>query len=151
MPWADPREPDVHPLSNSHWIYTMYRCALAAVAALAFVSTAASAQTVQRGFPQNALRGVITFNTPPAVLLNGKSAQLAPGARIRGQNNMLEMSGALIGKKAIVNYTLEDSTGLVKDIWVLREDEIAKKPWPTTLEQARTWSFDPVAQVWTRP
>jgi hypothetical protein len=49
--------------------------------------------------------------------------------------------------QAVVNYTL-DMTGTVRDVWILRPDEIAKQPWPKTPEQARRWAFDPVAQVW---
>ncbi len=124
----------------------MYRCALAAVAALAFVSTAAFAQ-VQRNFPHNALRGEIAFGAPPEVALNGQATRLAPGSRIRNANNLLEMSGALVGTKAVVHYTL-DMTGTVRDVWILRPDEIAKQPWPRTPEQAQRWAFDPVAQVW---
>jgi hypothetical protein len=128
----------------------MYRCALPAVflAALAF-ALPASAQ-VQRGFPQNALRGVVVFGQPPEVTMNDQATRLAPGSRIRGQNNLLEMSGALIGVKAHVNYTI-DASGLVRDVWILRPEEVAIKPWPVTLQQAQTWAFDPVAQRWTKP
>jgi hypothetical protein len=126
----------------------MYRCLLAAFAAFAFALPAAA--QVQRAFPQNALRGVAVFGNPPELTINGKAALLAPGARIRGFNNMLEMSSTLIGLKATVNYTV-DLSGLVKDIWVLRKEEIAMSPWPTTVEQLQSWSFDPVNQTWTKP
>ena len=125
------------------------RCASALLAFAAMASTAHA--QVQRNFPQNALRGEIAFATPPAITLNRVAAQLAPGARIRGLDNMLVMSGTLVGQRAVVNYTLEPGTGLVKDVWILRSDEAARRPWPTTPEQAASWSFDPVAQVWTRP
>jgi hypothetical protein len=138
----------VHPF-NSHWINTMYRCLLAAAAALSFALPAAA--QVQRNFPQNALRGTITFGAPPQILLNNKPARLAPGARIRGLNNMLEMSGSLVNLKATVNYTFENAGGLVKDVWVLRPEEIARKPWPETLAEAQAWTFDPAAQVWIKP
>lgn len=129
----------------------MYRClALATAAAFALPALHASAQ-VQRSFPQNALRGTITFGAPPLIELNGKAAQLAPGARIRGLNNMLVMSGAVVSLKATVNYTFENTTGLVKDVWLLRPEEIARKPWPETLAEAQAWQFDPAAQVWVKP
>jgi hypothetical protein len=133
---------------NSHWIYTMYRCLIAAVATIAFALPAAA--QVQRNFPQNALRGTITFGAPPEIQVNGKPARLAPGSRIRGLDNLLVMSGALVGAKAVVNFTV-DQAGLVKDVWILRKEEIAMKPWPETLVQAQSWQFDPAAQTWTKP
>jgi hypothetical protein len=133
---------------NSHWINTMYRCAITAISAVCLVAPAA-AQTV-RSFPQNALRGALQINSPNDAQLNGQPVRLAPGLRIRGQNNMLELSGGLLGQKFLVNYTL-DIDGLVKDVWILTADEAAKRPWPTTAAEAQAWSFDPVAQVWTKP
>jgi hypothetical protein len=118
--------------------------------ALAAAAAAAGAQVPQRNFPANALRGEITFGQPPEISLNGSPARLAPGARIRGPNNLLQMSGALAGAKLVVNYTL-DTAGLVHLVWVLNEHEIARKPWPATPQQAREWRFDPIAQVWSKP
>jgi hypothetical protein len=127
----------------------MHRCAsLAAVAAI-IVAAPASAQ-VQRAFPQTALRGEIAFGTPPEVALNGEPARLAPGARIRGSSNMIAMSGTLVGTRWVVNYTV-DTSGLVKDVWILTAEEAAKRPWPTTPQQAQAWVFDPNAQTWIRP
>lgn len=129
----------------------MYRCVIAASAALAFATAALpAAAQVQRPFPQNALRGVIAFVDPPQVTLNGKPAQLAPGVRIRGQNNLLVLTGPLVGSKLVVHYTF-DFTGAIKDVWILRDEEIKVVPWPTTVEQTQTWSFDQAAQVWTKP
>ena len=126
----------------------MFRCVLAALTA-AFIVSPAAAQ-VQRTFPQNAMRGALVMGAPPEITLNGQPARLAPGARIRNQDNLLEMSGALIGQRMLVNYTLE-TNGLVKEVWILRADEAAIRPWPTKLEEAQTWSFDPAAQTWTKP
>ena len=125
----------------------MYRCLIALVASAA-IAVPALAQT--RPFPQNALRGTLIFGSPPVVALNGTATRLAPGARIRGTNNLLVMSGALIGMKAVVHYTV-DPLGLVHDVWILTDAERAKQPWPTKAADARAWSFDPVAQVWTKP
>jgi hypothetical protein len=54
------------------------------------------------------------------------------------------------GTKASVHYTL-DNSGQLKDIWVLRDEELAKKPWPKTPQQAQEWEFDTGNQTWTRP
>jgi len=118
------------------------------VAAIAIVFSAPAAAQLQRNFPQNALRGEIQFGAPPEIVLNGRAVRLAPGARVRNQNNLLETTGALAGQRAAVHYTL-DLSGLVKDVWLLRPDELAKRPWPRTPQEARSWSFDAVAQVWT--
>lgn len=126
----------------------MYRCVIAAVLA-ASLAVPALAQ-VQRNFPANTLRGAIVIGEAPEITLNGRSARLAPGARIRNQNNMLEMSAALAGSRLLVHYTF-DTLGLVKEVWILRPEEAAVKPWPSTPEQAQTWIFDPAAQTWTRP
>ena len=83
-------------------------------------------------------------------MLNDQPARLAPGARIRGQNNMLQVSASVIGAKLLVHYTL-DPQGLIQNVWILTPEEAARQPWPTTAAQAQTWSFDPVAQVWTKP
>ena len=105
---------------------------------------------VQRNFPQNALRGAVVVGVAPEITLNGRAARLAPGARIRDGNNMSVVPGAVIGGRYLVHYTI-DTLGLVKDVWILRPEEAAVRPWPTTPEQAQAWSFDPAAQTWTRP
>ncbi len=125
----------------------MIRCATTLIVA-ALVASSAMAQPVQRPFPASALRGEIAFGQPPEIVLNGQPARLSPGARIRGSNNLIVMSGALIGRSAVVHYVV-DSTGLVHDAWILTDDERAKLPWPKTAQEARNWSFDPVAQTWT--
>ena len=130
----------------------MNRCVLAAAPALvaATVALAALPATAQapRNFPANALRGELLIEQPPAVQLNGQPARLSPGSRIRGENNLLAMSGALVGQRLIVHYTLDDY-GLVHDIWVLTAAERARRPWPTRPEQLQSWRFDPVAQTWS--
>ena len=126
----------------------MIRTATALLAAVCIVAPAAA--QVQRAFPQNALRGALVVGVAPDILLNGDRARLAPGARIRDDNNMLVVPSALTGGRYLVHYTV-DTSGLVKDVWILRPDEAAVNPWPTTREQAETWRFDPVGQVWSKP
>jgi hypothetical protein len=125
----------------------MYRCAMTALAAAALIAPAAA--QVQRNFPQSALRGEMVVGNPPEILLNGKPGRLAPAARIRGQNNMIELSGSLAGARLLVHYTL-DGNGLVKDVWILRPEELANVPWPTTPLHSQAWVFDPTAQTWTK-
>ena len=112
-------------------------------------STAAAQLQVQRPFPQNALRGEVVFGQPPELKLNGQAARLAPGARIRGTDNLLVMSGALAGTKATVHYTT-DIYGQLLEVWLLRPDELAKKVWPKTAAEAAAWTFDPAGQFWTK-
>ena len=120
-----------------------------ALLATACIAVAAQAQT-QRAFPQDALRGSLVVGVAPDILLNGERARLAPGSRIRNAANMLVVPGAVIGGPYLVHYTV-DTSGLVKDVWILRPDEAAVQPWPRTREEAATWRFDPVGQVWSKP
>ncbi len=126
----------------------MLRRALFLAAALMLALPAAA--QMRRVFPQNALRGALVFGQAPEVALNGRLARLAPGARIRDANNMTVVPGGLIGGRFLVHYTI-DLYGLVKNVWILTPEEAANQPWPTTPENARAWTFDPVAQTWTKP
>lgn len=101
-----------------------------------------------RKFPPTALRGQLTITQPPEVTLNGGTARMAPGARIRNQSNLLVMWGAAVGQKLTVNYTV-DSYGLLMDIWILRPDEI-KARWPKTPEEAAKWVYDPLSETWSK-
>jgi hypothetical protein len=103
---------------------------------------------MQRSFGPEALRGVIVIGGSPDLQLNGKPARLAPGAQIRGQNNMLEMPAALTGERLAVHYTL-DNLGDVRRVWILTAEEAARQPWPTRPEQAAAWLFDPQTQTWS--
>ncbi len=129
----------------------MPRCAPSALLATVLGALAVSTASAQlpRQFPSNALRGALTVVQPPDVKLNDVAARLSPGARIRGPNNMLQMSGALVGRKLLVHYTL-DPSGNVHEVWVLTPAEAQRQPWPTTPAEARRWSFDWAAQTWTR-
>ena len=127
----------------------MFRCALAAAVALGIAAPAAA--QMQRTFPQNTLRGAIVFGNYPQITLNGLATQLAPGSRVRNQDNMIVMAASLAGGRARVNYTLDMGGAQVRDVWILRPAEAAVEPWPTTLEQAQTWTFDAQTQTWTKP
>ena len=107
-------------------------------------------KTINRGYARYSKAFKLTVLSATEVLLNGDLARLAPGARLRGQNNMLVISGAAIGQRLVVNYTV-DSLGNVKDVWVLRDEEIANRPWPRTLQEAQTWGFNFDTQTWVKP
>jgi hypothetical protein len=107
------------------------------------------AQTDSRPFPAQALRGELHIEQPPAVRLNGQPARLAPGARIRGTDNMLKLPAALAGQTLTVHYTV-DTYGLLMDIWVLTPEERRIRPWPRTRAEAAAWTFDPLAHRWSR-
>jgi hypothetical protein len=139
---------------HSPWIYTMNRCAqlflaLALAGSLAAPAVAQDAQALKRNFPQNALRGKIVFGAPPVITMNGVVTRMAAGYRIHGVDNLLVMSAQLNGSTATVDYTT-DVEGHVIEVWILSPAEIAK-PWPVAREQAAAWTFDPVAQTWTKP
>jgi hypothetical protein len=103
------------------------RAALLTLAALASgLSGPTQAQNQPRIFPAKALRGTLVVTQPPLVTLDGRPAQLSPGARIRGTHNMLLLSGSLVGQELLVNYTLEPH-GMVHDVWILTEAEAAEK------------------------
>jgi hypothetical protein len=124
----------------------MLRCVLLAAA----LAAAAVPVAAQRIFPANALRGDLVVVQPPEVQVNGKSARLAPGARIRNESNAVQLSGTLIGQKRVVNYTV-DPLGHLRDVWILTASEAARQPWPTTEKEAQSWVFDPTLQRWTKP
>ncbi|MDH4053095.1 MAG: hypothetical protein OEU93_16105 [Rubrivivax sp.] len=126
----------------------MNRCVLPALA-LAGAALCLPAQA-QRNFPPQALRGQLVIEQPPNAQLNGERARLAPGVRIRGENNLLQMSGALAGKPLVVNF-MRDDFGLITAVWILTAAERDREPWPRTAEQAALWHFDPLAQTWTKP
>lgn len=127
----------------------MYRCALAALLACG-LHAHADAQ-VARKFTQYALRGAIVFADYPQIMLNGQPARLAPGARVRDQDNRIVTPGSLAGASAIVNYTVDLGGNQVRDVWILRPKEAAVSPWPTTPEQARNWIFNVGEQTWSTP
>ena len=127
----------------------MIRCALLLAIVLFGAAVSAPAQA-QRQFPASALRGELVITAPPELQLNRKPARLAPGARIRGTDGMLILSGALVGQRMLVHYTI-DLLGNVQDVWVLTPAEAAKQPWPTTPQEAATWRFSPDSQSWSKP
>jgi len=92
------------------------------VAVLLLASAAAWAQITKREFPVAALRGTLTVTAPPEALLDGRPARLSPGARLYNQQNLIQLSGSLVGQPLLVNYT-RDSVGNVHLVWLLTAEE----------------------------
>jgi hypothetical protein len=113
-------------------------------------STAPANGQQLRAFPQGALRGEIEVVSPTAIKLNGRPTTLSAGSRIRNEDNMVQTSSTLVGKRLVVNYTF-DLMGQVNDVWILNAAEAAKRPWPRTEVEAKTWQFDVNNQRWTQP
>ena len=97
--------------------------ALASLAVQAQPQDDEASLLVTRDLPKAALLGRLLVQQPPDVMLNGQPARLAPGVRIRDENNQIAMSGALVGQVFPVKYLL-DSSGLVSQAWILTADEV---------------------------
>ena len=106
-------------------LFFIASCAAIACAGATF-SLKLQAQTIQREFPAVALRGTLVVTAPPVVSLDGQTDKLSPSARIRAENNMIALSGSLVGQQLVVNYT-RDAAGLVNEVWVLTAQEARLK------------------------
>ena len=104
----------------------VWRRGLIATTLLLLAATSAHAQQAVRPFPAAAQRGVMQITYPPEMLLNGQTARLSPGARIRGTNNLLVLSGSLAGQSLLVNY-VRDPQGMIHEVWLLNNTE-AQQP-----------------------
>ena len=113
-------------MNRCHTVTSSLALGLAALLTGFAWSIPAAAQQGVRQFPPAAQRGTLAVTAPPEVLLNGRPERLAPGARIRSVSNSLVMSGSLAGQTHIVNYVREPQ-GLIKDVWLLTELELAEK------------------------
>ena len=94
-------------------------------AALLLAAFAAQAQVPLRTAPADVKPARLTVTAPPQISLNGQPDRLSPGARIRATNNMLVMSGSVVGQALPVVFR-RDGMGLVHEVWVLTEEEYAK-------------------------
>ena len=118
--------------------------------ALAQVQAQPGPPTGHRSFAAHVLRGELLVGALPLALLNGQPTRLAPGARIRGQDNLLRVPTSLAGQAVVVHYTREPSSGLLMDVWILNRAELGNEPWPTHPAEAAAWRFDPASQRWSR-
>jgi hypothetical protein len=87
--------------------------------------SAAFAQGIVREVPKDVVRARMVVTAPPQVTLDNKPDRLSPGARIRGVNNLIALSGGLVGQVLPVVYR-RDAAGLVHEVWVLTPEEDAR-------------------------
>ncbi len=85
----------------------------------------AVAQGMQRSAPSDVVLGQMVVTTPPVLTMDGKPDRLSPGARIRDLNNMMVLSGSIVGQTFPVVYK-RDPVGLVHEVWLLTPDEYRK-------------------------
>ena len=100
--------------------------ACAVLAGSAFLlPSAAFAQGIVREVPKDVVRARLVVTAPPEVMLDNKPDRLSPGSRIRGVNNLVQLSGSLVGQVLPVVYR-RDAAGLIHDVWILTPEENAK-------------------------
>jgi hypothetical protein len=104
---------------------TMNRCVKAFALGLALMAGAATAQTLIRNAPQDVKPARLVVTAPPEITLNGKPDRLSPGSRIRNTQNLIMLSGSLVGQDLPVVYR-RDAAGLVHEAWILTPDEYAR-------------------------
>ena len=92
-------------------------CATTALAALAF----------DRPFPPIAKRGTMSPAAYPAIVIDGLSRHLSPGALIRNQDNLIEPATSLRGGGYAVLYT-ENEHGDIDRVWLLTGEETTRYP-----------------------
>lgn len=85
----------------------------------------AQAQGFVREAPKDVKPGRMVVTAPPEISMDGKPDRLSPGSRIRDTNNMLVLSGSVVGQTLPVVYR-RDPMGMVHEVWVLTADEYAK-------------------------
>jgi hypothetical protein len=103
----------------------MNRCIRIFIAGSALLASIVSAQGIQRDAPKDVVLGQLVVTAPPQVTMDGKPDRLSPGSRIRDLNNMLVLSGGVVGKTLPVVYR-RDAAGLVHEAWVLTDEEYRK-------------------------
>jgi hypothetical protein len=98
---------------------------LAGLAGALALAGAIAQTSVLRTLPEDAKRGTLSHVRDNLVSLDGRQTKLAPGAQIRGANNLIVVPTAL-PKDSLVKYQLNGSGELFR-AWVLTTDETAAK------------------------
>jgi hypothetical protein len=86
---------------------------------------AASTGAQMRTLPADAERGFIRHIEGSRVSIDGRPMQLAPGAAIRGPDNLIIVPTALPSDSVLAEY-LTDSDGQISRVWLLSPAEAAR-------------------------
>ena len=99
-------------------------------AALVLLLSAFSGAGAQmRTLPADTERGVIRPLQDMVVSIDGRPMQLAPGASIRGPDNLIIVPSALPADGARAEY-LVDANGQVSKVWLVTPEEAARERQP---------------------
>jgi hypothetical protein len=83
------------------------------------------AQTRNPPIPEDSRRGVIRHVAEMAVIVDDKVMQLAAGAQIRNQQNLIIVPMAVPREGAWADYIL-NGDGQISRVWLLTPDEFAR-------------------------
>ena len=78
-----------------------------------------------RQIPADTLRGWVRHVQASVITIDDKPMNLAPGANIRNQQNLIIVPVSLPGEGALAEYQL-DASGQVLRIWLLTAEEAAR-------------------------
>jgi hypothetical protein len=82
-----------------------------------------------RQIPVEVQRGWLRHVQETVITIDDRQLQLAPGATIRNQQNMIVVPVSLPPEGALAEYQL-DASGQVARAWLLTPDEAAREPPP---------------------
>ena len=92
---------------------------------IALAAGAAQAQAQLRTIPADAKRATMSHVEGMTVEIDGKRVQLAAGAQIRDDRNMILVPAA-VPRGVLVKYQL-DMQGLIGRVWILSPQEAAQR------------------------
>jgi len=104
--------------------------AVAATCGMAVIPAHAQVQGAlgnARTFPDAALRGTLVITGASDATINGQAIRMAPGMRLFSPQNTLILAHQVLGQEFIVNYLIENSTGMLQSAWILSQGE-ARQP-----------------------
>lgn len=120
----------------------MNRCLARAALACSFLVSALLAplaaqaqslgQTIGQGVgarqvPTDVKPGMLAIqNINGELTIDGKPDRYAPGIRVHDLNNMLVLTGTLVGRSVPAVYKRESISGQVHEVWLLTAEEYAK-------------------------